>query len=226
LTLLFYYDIIFIVITVNGKSSPDFNGNRSGRSMMEDTERKPAQPNPELVGRLIAAKGGDERVLAGLIDEYNPLLLSTVAEFGENLSHEDREELMQEARLGFYSSVRSYDPLFGNVTFGAYAKRCVRNRVITAVTSMQSEPRPLPLPDEPTGAHASPLAEYLALESLEELRRKIRSCLSDFENSVFWQHYNGVPVSVIAERAGKSKKSIENALYRIKRKLRAALSAG
>ena len=187
-----------------------------------DKENKAARQDPQLAGKLSAARGGDESALVELIRDYSPLLNSVVAAYGGGLPRADLEEIEQEALLAFYAAVKSYDPLYGSVTFGLYAKLCVRNRVINAVSSVR--PAPEPLPDE-TGAYSpSPLSEYLARESLDELRERIRSCLSAFENTVFWQFYAGVPVSTIAAGAGRSKRSIENALYRIRTKLRRELS--
>ncbi len=187
-----------------------------------DIMNKNAKQDPELAGRLIAARGGDESAFAELIREYSPLLRSVVAAYGRGLPRADLEEIGQEALLAFYSAVKSYDPLYGSVTFGLYAKLCVRNRVINAVSSIR--PAPEPLPDDTDASSPSPLSEYLAKESLDELRERIRSCLSDFENTVFWQFYAGVPVSTIAAGTGRSKRSIENALYRIRTKLRRELS--
>ena len=62
-------------------------------------------------------------------------------------------------------------------------------------------------------------------ESAEELIRLIRENLSPYENHVWDMYTSGMSGAEIAERMSKPIRSIDNALYRIRRKLRALLES-
>ena len=58
----------------------------------------------------------------------------------------------------------------------------------------------------------------------EELVKSIKKNLSDYENRVWWMYVSGLSVSEIARRIGVVEpKSVSNAVYRIRKKLRAVI---
>ena len=69
-----------------------------------------------------------------------------------------------------------------------------------------------------------PADSVIEKENAAELRSLIRENLSKYENSVWWMHYSGMSIEEIADSIGSTKKSVSNALARIKRKLRSLLS--
>jgi RNA polymerase sporulation-specific sigma factor len=62
-------------------------------------------------------------------------------------------------------------------------------------------------------------------EDYRELSRRIESILSPYENRVWWLYLSGLTANNIAARLQKSERSIQNAIYRIRKKLRASLTA-
>ena len=182
--------------------------------------------NARLVSLLLDASGGDSHAFELLAAEYAPLLDAAVAAYAGKLQEQDLEELRQEALLAFFRAIHRYDPLYGNVSFGLYAKVCVRNGVTSAVRSLLASGSRSTLPMEACEADIlpDPQDEIIEKEKADELRAMIRSLLSDYENTVWWAFYSGVPVKTIAAQLGKSVRSVENALSRIRRKLRDALS--
>ena len=76
-------------------------------------------------GLLLLAKEGDGDAFARLAEEYKPMLDAAVASYKSDLCEQDVEELHQEALLAFHRAVQSYELLYGNVSFGLYAKICV-----------------------------------------------------------------------------------------------------
>ena len=61
-------------------------------------------------------------------------------------------------------------------------------------------------------------------EAAEVLLARIRGVLSAYENRVWSLYIAGLSASAIASRLGKDPHSVENAVYRIRQKLRRALS--
>ena len=66
-------------------------------------------------------------------------------------------------------------------------------------------------------------AGVVAEEAYMELYRRIESVLSPYESHVWWLYLSGETTGTIATRLGKDERSVQNAIYRIRKKLRAAL---
>ena len=69
--------------------------------------------------------------------------------------------------------------------------------------------------DEP-----NPQSLLLDKEQVWETRRQIKAMLSPLEYEIFEMYISGFSYAEIASRIGKSQKSVDNALCRIKKKLR------
>ena len=193
-----------------------------------DSEKEKSLMSASHTGLLLLAKEGDEDAFARLVAEYKPMLDASLAPYRSELSDQDLEDLQQETLLAFHRAVQSYELLYGNVSFGLYAKICVGKAVISAVRRLKKNAGVvvISLEDlEPTEfISGDPAASIIERENAAELRSFIRENLSKYENSVWWMHYSGMSIDEIAESLGSTKKSVSNALARIKRKLRSLLS--
>ena len=146
----------------------------------------------------------------------------------------DSEDLIQEGTFGLLSAIRQYDPS-GTASFKTFAEHCINMRLISAIRSA-SRLKHFPLNDgisleqlsEEPGVHLSALPEFfrrtpeelvLARESKEELYSAFLECLSKFEIKVLELYLDGLSYREIADRLGKSAKSIDNAVQRIRKKL-------
>lgn len=193
-----------------------------------EPKNEKVQMSASQIGLLLLAKEGDGDAFARLAEDYKPMLDAAVAPHRERFSESDLEEISQEALLAFHRAVQSYEMLYGNISFGLYAKICVNNAIASALRHYKShssivcvpidevEPSWLVTPD--------PVSEIIESESAAELRKIIRDNLSRYENSVWWMHYSGMSNDEIAETLNTSNKSVANALSRIRQKLRALLS--
>ena len=151
------------------------------------------------------------------------------------LSGGDSEDLIQEGMMGLLSAVREYDSASG-VPFKAYAELCIRNRMYSAVKSA-ARLKHLPLNsgiplDEILSDETKPQSvgfpesgrriteeQVLAKEGEQELRSAITRYLSAFEQQVMELYLSGLSYAEMAQQTGKSEKSIDNAVQRIRRKL-------
>jgi len=146
----------------------------------------------------------------------------------------DSEDLIQEGTFGLLSAIRQYDPQ-SNASFKTFAEHCIRMRLLSAIKSA-SRLKHFPLNDgisleqlsEEPGAHISAFPEFfrrtpeelvLARESKEELYSAFLQCLSKLEIKVLNLYLEGLSYREIADRLGKSAKSIDNAVQRIRNKL-------
>ena len=154
----------------------------------------------------------------------------------------DGEDLIQEGMLGLLSAIREYDPSL-NASFKTYAEICVKRRIYSAIkTASRKKHEPLNdmvsfddvLSDENLSNVASygeayrrsPEEQVLARESAEEIIQTYSRCLSKFESSILKLYLSGSSYSEIAEACGKTEKSVDNAVQRIRRKLARSLSPG
>ena len=179
------------------------------------------------LGLLLRAKNGDDDAFSALVDNYTPMLSAAAAQYRGEVSDQDLEEISQEALLAFHRAIMRYDPLRGNVKFGLYAKVCVNKAIISALRKISRTKKHieyLPLDDAPGNSEASPADSVIEREKERSLRRLINDNLSEYESAVWWLCYSGIGTDEIAVRTGRSKKSVENALSRVRRKLRAFLT--
>lgn len=178
---------------------------------------------------ILLAKEGDEEAFSSLVSEYTPMLDAVISKYRTGLTEQDAEELRQEALVAFHRAIQSYEVLYGNVSFGLYAKICVCKAVISALRHIKKQAgvQWVSLDEielSELGTLDDPASAVIERENAAALRRLIRDNLSKYENSVWWMYYSGMSLDDIAESLGTTKKSVGNALSRIRQKLRRLLS--
>lgn len=183
--------------------------------------------NDFSVNELISAvKAGDDDACALLLRKYSPLVDSAVIGAVSLLSEAtrtDEEEFRQEGIIKLYQAALRYDFKNENVSFGLYAKICIKNRMISLVRqhggdALTVDEDSLDSLDDAV-LDSDPSETLLRKESERELDYKIKAVLSPLEYEVYDLYADGLKPSVIADTLGISVKTVENALYRMKNKL-------
>lgn len=179
---------------------------------------------------VVEAQKGDQNAFAKLLEAYDPLISATVSKFKiSGMSDADEEDLRQEAVLAFYSSLVSYDPNISGVEFGLYAKVCICNRLVSqmrilkrhlshSVISYDTEKLL-----EKLVSYEDPAARIAEIESERSLLRLINDNLSKYEQRVFRMYVSGMSALEMAQKLDSSEKSVNNAVYRIRKKLKTIL---
>ncbi len=175
----------------------------------------------DLVKRAAA---GSETAFSDLLDRYAPLINRSVASF--RYCGMESEDLSQEAIIALLQAVRSFRPEAG-VSFGLYAKICITNSLITAAKKRAASASVLSYEEErersDEGAN-DPSVVLGEVERAESIMRSVRKELSAFENRVFDLYLAGYTAKETAALLSKQEKSISNALFRIRGKLKKTLS--
>ncbi len=195
------------------------------------------QQNADLGDLLGAARAGDQHAYAVLLERYAPMLQSMVSKYAASgMSEADLEDLRQEASVVFCSAVQSYDPAREGVEFGLYAKICVGHGLASALRVFRRQRRDglLSLEGEGLieqnpgllGSEDSVSDVLIDKERMEALQHTIQRALSPYESRIWWMYVSGASTSHIAQTLGKDEKSVSNAIYRIRRKLRQVLGQG
>ena len=182
----------------------------------------------ETVRTLVElARTGDESALAALFAKYAPLIDSTCSRHLHDSPSE--EELRSEIISVFWEAVKTYDLAQTAVTFGHYTQVCINNRLTNCKRSWKRMMPVLPLDDaqiaEQGDRNDNDPAHYLAeREHYQDLLGRIERLLSDRERQVWLLFIDGRTAAEIAAHLGTSKKDVENAIFRARKKLRQHLS--
>ncbi len=150
--------------------------------------------------------------------QYLPLIQTVVGSYPERY----RDDLVQEGLWGLYLGCCAYDTEKG-VPFDAYIKVCIRNRIYSAARRFASDSHLIPLEDlgETLPSTDLPIEDrYAESDALREAFREIQPRLSSLEYSVLELYLSGITQKSIAQRLGISPKSADNAMTRIKQKIR------
>lgn len=142
----------------------------------------------------------------------------------------ETDDLVQEGLLGVLDAIDSYDNT-KNDRFYPFAKLCINRKMIKAINSSQTQ-KNSPLNsyvslDNEEGINDYLIDEFMDPERLlmdkenEEIARNmILKLLSPFERKVFSQMLLGYDYVQIADLLNKPVKSIDNAIQRIKLKVK------
>lgn len=176
---------------------------------------------------VLRARSNEGAAFEQLMARYRPMLESAVRRYAPEGQEDDAR---QEALTGFYRAVLTFDASQPEVAFGLYAKICVTRALISHAREALRRARQTADPAEYedylrhlADTSSDPAQQLIDEENIRSLRSLIRENLSDYENSVWDMHTSGMSSGEIAARLGRDERSINNALYRIRRKLREAL---
>ena len=194
--------------------------------MREKTIKKTEEIN-ELIELVVS---GDSDAFTKLVEFYNPLLKKILHAYTtEEMSKEDVEDLSQEDLIAFYRAIINFDKEQTDVEFGLYAKICITNSMISYKRAAAKKSNESLIGDEEMNSITDPEGEvpkfFEMRESERELGQQIEKTLSDYENEVWSYYVNGCSTKEIAIKLNSNEKSIDNAIFRIRKKLKTLLIA-
>jgi len=191
---------------------------------------------------LTKAKAGNEIAFKRLLEEFEPMIMKTIRPF--YAPGTERGDLIQEAVIGFWTAVGDYDHgVVENSHFAGFAKMVVARRVKSFVTmsnrqkhnflnsaisldqpvrenSFKGEAREMCLHNFLEG---SPSSEELYIEKekhnlwQQEWQAFLKE-MTELELRVLKGYLQGKKYREIANDVGRTEKSVDNAICRIKQK--------
>ncbi len=187
----------------------------------------------QLIEKL---RAGDQDIMDCIMDKYKTMVRRKARAMyllgGEN------EDLIQEGMIGLIKAVRDYDASQG-ASFSSFAELCVSRQMYSAIEASKrkkhlplnsyislyeeseesQDGKKMPLIDTIEAAQDNdPEVLYFGKEYTEAFVENLKERLSPLENHVLYLHLMGTDYRKIAELLGKSPKSIDNAIQRIKGK--------
>ena len=176
----------------------------------------------------VLAANGDDESMALLISAITPIAKAKGYALAD--SRVAGEDLTQEGMLGVLEAVKGFDPEKGG--FKTYAETCINNRILSAVRASYNNKnaalsKAVPLEDtaeEVSGDESDPAKILSSKLEFEYITGLINSNLSEFERQVIILRFTGLSYSEISERLDCGEKAVDNALQRIRKKMRAKLN--
>lgn len=185
----------------------------------------------QLIEKL---RSGDTRIMDYILDKYKPLVRKRAnAMF---LIGGDTDDLIQEGMIGLFKAIRDYNGE-KEASFFHFAQLCITRQLYSAVeASNRKKHAPLnsyiSFYSDP-GDEGKSLAETLTTGVMDNPEQmmidqentalfwdKLKEDLSKMEKVVLDEYLSGQNYQQIAQKMGKSPKAIDNALQRIKTKIR------
>ncbi len=174
-------------------------------------------------------RGGESQVADYLIDKYKGLVRKKSRLYF--LEGADQEDLLQEGMLGLFKAVREYDP-DRQASFFTFAELCITRQMLSAIEAA-SRKKHAPLnasvslealnENQLSGAFGiadGPETLLVEKEAADQLLAEIYEKLSPMERQVLEYYLTGLDYLQIAAVMNKPGKSIDNALQRVRTKIR------
>ena len=178
---------------------------------------------------------GDELATECILSRYKNLVRSRARMYF--LAGADKDDLIQEGMIGLFKAIRDYDSEKRS-SFRGFAELCIKRQIITAIkTATRQKHLPLnsyvslsnPMYESDSqgaledvllgGPDADPEHLVISKENAEFLNDKLNEALSELEKTALAFYLEGKSYQEIAEHMGKSSKTIDNALQRVKKKM-------
>lgn len=180
-----------------------------------------------LIKRL---RAGESAIADYLMEKYKGLVRKKARAMF--LIGGDTDDLIQEGMIGLFKAVRDYQP-DREASFQSFANICIDRQIYTAIkSSNRQKHQPLntyvSLSDgEAEESFRDSCVEYdnpesilIDRENVAALENEIKKSLSPLENRVLQLYLDGNGYMDIARILGKTPKSIDNALQRIRGKIK------
>lgn len=182
---------------------------------------------PISYAQIQQAVNGSEQALAAILAAFLPFIRSEAARVVcPGLEQEDAE---QECLIGLFRAVQGFRP-GQSASFETYARRCIANAAQDARKAAGRKkhlPLNLSVPLEETPGLEQPVsgsdpAEItIQNEEYSIAMHRIHTRLSGFEKEVLLLFLDGYSYGAIAQKLGRPAMAVENAMNRVRRKLKA-----
>ena len=178
----------------------------------------------ELIIRL---RAGEEEIMTYLLEKYKPMVKALGrARF---IMGGDEADLIQEGMIGLFKAIRSYDET-KNARFSTFAYMCIERQQLSAVTKAGGK-KESPLNNssrlEDESVNGKEIGGTEDLEEkitdriyINEIIKKASESFSTLEKEVFGYYLEGMDYREIAEKMDRPPKTVDNAIQRIKKKIR------
>lgn len=179
-------------------------------------------------------RSNNEEAMEYLIKKYYPLVNKSIRTL--YLIGADTEDLSQEGMIGLFKAIQHYQKE-SNASFYTFAKLCIDRQIYSAIKasnrkkhsplnsyisfySRQNEAESELIENLEAGRNSNPEHVILDQERTSYIENILDSHLSKMEKEILPLYLSGKSYSDIANELNKTAKSVDNAVWRIKEKVR------
>lgn len=183
-----------------------------------------------------AAKNGDNEAFEKILKKLKPLI------YFQNkrifFVGGDKDDIMQEISIGLFYAIRSYKEDRG-ASFTSFALLCIKRHLITKLRGYNSRRNRIlnnailiSTEDKDENfltlyksyIYASPEELCLCKEKIKELKKYLKQNLTSIESEIYQYLIFDMNYITIAAKTGRTRKSVDNAIQRIRQKIKFFLS--
>lgn len=204
-----------------------------------------AMTDEELIQHL---RDGEEEIMDYILEKHKHIVKAKASSM--YLIGADKQDLIQEGMIGLFKAVRDYDA-GRDASFSTFADLCVTRTMYSAIQSSnrkkhtflntyislystgnqgegdkQETDSGMMMDLMSSAGGLNPEQVILDRESVRMLEEAIDAELSELEKQVLDLHLTGMGYVEIAKVLGRDEKSTDNALWRIRSKIRKILLEG
>lgn len=193
------------------------------------------ESDEELITRL---RDGESDITDYIMNKYKNMVRTKAASM--YILGADKDDLIQEGMIGLFKAIRDYDS-GRDASFKTFADLCISRQMYTAIqASNRKKHAPLngyislyaKMDNSEEDMEFSldqvledtndkdPETMMIDRENTRDIEEFIENGLSDLEQAVLELHLTGMSYTEIARVLGKDEKSTDNALQRLKTKIR------
>ena len=174
---------------------------------------------------LLQLAKNSETAVEELLNLYKPLVSKIARQYF--LVGGEIDDLIQEGMIGLFRAIQTYDDT-KNASFKTFATLCIKRKMQSAIRNANAnknlifnelfDDEMLDYIEQPSEKE-NPEKKAISKENYKYIKNEIKTKLSNFEYEVLQKYVAGLSYIDIANHYGVSKKSIDNALFRIRGKL-------
>ena len=174
----------------------------------------------DVADLIVKTREHDDSAFSELLRRYTPMINKVISGFSSALVTYD--EAFSEACVALHKASLSYRLDLLEVTFGLYAKICVKRRLSDLYSAADADKLADDVDVEDIVASSNVESMLLFKERVQSFISLAREILSDYEYRVFMLYIQGYDTDAMCEELSRDKKSVENAKARMLKNLRAA----
>lgn len=174
---------------------------------------------------LLKTAQTDENSMETLLSNYKPLVSKIARQYF--VVGGEYDDLVQEGMIGLYKAIKNYDEK-KDASFKTFATLCINRQMLSAIRKTKTIKNKmfLELLDDELISTIDTISDVENPEELaiskqkgEYINKEIKDNLSKFELKVLLKYCSGLSYDSIASECNVDKKSVDNALSRIRSKL-------
>ena len=174
---------------------------------------------------LIEKAKTDKNTVEILLNTYKPLVCKIARQYF--LAGGEIDDLVQEGMIGLYGAINSYSA-DKNASFKTFATLCIKRKMQSAIKKANSKKNSLfgELFDDEmldvvdiTSEKENPEKNAISKEKYAYIINEVKTKLSELELVILKKYLDGLSYDDISKELNISKKSVDNALFRIRAKL-------